>query len=286
MRTLYESLLDDEDELVDRADDVITAEKIKDPKSEFRHFFKFVNLKSIEYKGGVLEIDAENTHILPNIERISKYCPGIKTLKVSGALRIECREWDNNILCDNIEAKRIFSGIYTFVKYIKNINFKALEQLTVQATEMYDCNVETDKLVFHDGLPKIQNLTGECDYVRVYDCCLMEDGQFAECFDSALDHKYSYDIYDSAKKSLVNFNPNKLKKIVAKIRNPKRYSTPDFNKLYSYDDLYKFKNEKNIMKVFNLDKLKFNFAAFDSNDLGFKYDKKNPYTPILKPYLR
>lgn len=286
MRTLYESLLDDEDELVDRADDVIADEKIKNPESEFRHFFKFVKLKSIEYRNGVLEIDAENVHILPNIERISKYCPSIKTLKVHGNLIIECKEWDNNILCDNIEAKRIYSGIYTLVKYIKNINIKALEQLTVQVMEMCNCNVEADKLVFHDGLPKIQNLTGECDYVRVYDCCLMEDGQFAKCFDSALDPKYSYDIYDSAKKSLVNFNPNKLKKIVAKIRNPKRYSTPDFNKLYSYDDLYKFKNEKNIMKVFNLDKLKFNYADFDTNDLGFKYDKKNPYTPVLKPYLR
>ena len=284
---IKESLLDDENELLDRADDVAITNMLNDPKSEFRQYVIFDGVvKSIKYYDGVLSVDANQMIFTKKFEdkkiKLSDFCPGIKILKCNGGIFFNMRKITAENICENIEANRMFPPtIFHYIELLEGINFNCSKYFGLNAKVVKDCNIKSEGVRLNSRVSKFENVKIDCDKFEYYDTFLTEDGIFADAFNSMLDPNYSFIIHDIKKGEDVEFKPNKLKKIVAKAKNTKRYRGLDATPLAKNPDLYKFKKGKNgktLLKELGLDKLNSNHIVFCNNDFDFilSDDPKRP----------
>lgn len=286
MKTLYESLLDDEDELLDRADDVVITSLLNNPKSEFRQYIIFNGVKSIKYHDSVLSIDANQIIFTKKFEdkklKLNDFCPGIKTLKCEGHIIFNMRKITAESLCENIEVAVVHPPtVHHYAEELEGINFNCSNSFGLGANVIKNCNIKTEYVRFNNSISKFENVKIECEGFNYYDTFLTEEGLFADAFDDMLDPNYSFIIHDTKKGENVEFKPNKLKKIVAKTKNMKRYRSLDMTPLLKNPDLYKFKKGKTyktLLKIMGLGDLNSKHITFCNNNFSFilSDDPKRP----------
>lgn len=284
-RYIKESLLDDEDDLVDN-DDSIIAKILNDPASDFRKAVQFKGYNpNIKYHDGVLDIDAHEMVFTNMFERndykLSDFCPGIKELRCTGSIRFDLRKVSAENLCGNIKCDRIRTSITHLALQSKfeDINFECDGIFATEAYNIKNCNIKASVVRFSNMPKECKNTTIKCVEFKCYDTFLTDGSLFEEVFDKMLDPTHTINIYDVNKKSPVEFTPNKLKKIVAKIRNHKRYRRVDATPLILNPDLYKFKKGKTgkaFLKELGFDKINSKTISFSNNDITFYLNNKDP----------
>ena len=284
-RYIKESLLDDEDDLVDN-DDSIISKILNDPDSAFRKAVWFKGIpKNIKYHDGVLDIDAHemtfNNIFERNDYKLNDFCPGIKTLKCKGNIYFNMRKITAENLCENIEARSAQPPtLHHYVEEVEGINFNCYDY-KLGAHVIKDCNIKAKYVYFDRDISKFENVKIDCESFKYYDTFLTEEGLFADAFNDMLDSNYSFIIHDTKKGENVEFKPNKLKKIAAKAKNIKRYRSLDMTPLLKNPDLYKFKKGKTyktLLKTMGLGNLNSNHIEFCNNNFCFilSDDPKQP----------
>ena len=144
MKRLYESLLDNDDELFDRTGNVVVNDEINDPNSEFRKLFRLDYLSSymqgrpiegtpLNYDNKTLYVDDDviRDNLYVKIESrlydktLNDFCDGIKSLecKICG-LKIctDGKVLDDKLICKNISAP----NISLMSKNINNVNLNII----------------------------------------------------------------------------------------------------------------------------------------------------------------
>ena len=290
-RYIKESLLDDEDDLVDN-DDSIIAKILNDPASDFRKTVWFKGYKpdmNIKYHDGVLDIDAYEMIFTNMFERndykLSDFCPGIKELRCTGSIRFDLRNVSAENICSDIKCHSIRTSIAHLALQSKfeGINFECEDIFVPELYIIKNCNINASFVRFSHVPKECKNTTINCVEFKCYDTFLTDGSLFEEVFDKMLDPTHTINIYDANKKSPVEFTPNKLKKIVAKIRNPKRYRDVDATPLIMNPDLYKFKKGKTgkaFLKELGFDKINSKTIAFSNNDITFYLNTNDPKDQI------
>ena len=285
MRTLYESLLDDEDELMGRTEANIAKNFFTDPNSPFFQFaspntsrfrktndwFKFARFEkdSIYIPAGTTLVLARMGESLNDIIK-NYYETRINTLKIN-QLHIDNSHSNHksispDILCPNIISDRV---VLTSPKKIQDIKF-TIQKMPGSDTASYDRrfilqnvwhmsssdiqNVEVEfasdsdrAVVIHDeNFISLEGIKSNARYVYYHDTFCLDDYGWPELFNNhILDTSYVCELWDEQKKAIDKRKMNSLKKVIATANNPKRYRIQK-------DPIIKVRKDCEIEKLFGL----------------------------------
>lgn len=267
---LYESLLDDEDEIIN--DDKGIAQTILNDLTS--DFYKEYDNKRIVKDKAYLE---NNTVIFNdsiklsctsnnNHKSIPEYLPGVNSIKVNGAFLINPLRGldilDDKYICKNLSADRIVFDLRGTHK-IKNINISItdkhvggnnhvniLDPIGRESLHLENININANlpwMIIYMDtdNMPQFKNVNiNGCKqtYLKIYSLGLGEKGyDITEKINSLLDIKYKSEIYDNKKLETVS-KKSDIKSMQAIINNSKRY------KIMS--DLFRVKPGANLSSLF------------------------------------
>ena len=289
MRTLYESLLDDEDELMGRTEANIAKNFFTDPNSPFFQFvspntsrfrstnnwFKFARFEkdSICIPAGTTLVLARMSEPLNDIIK-NYYETQINTLKIN-QLHIDnshsnYKSVSPDILCPNIISDRV---VLTSPKKIQNIKF-TIQEMPGSSIASHDRrfvlqnvwhmsssdiqNVEVEfasnsgrAVVVHDeNFVTLEGIKSNARYVYYHDTFCLDDYGWPELFNNhILDTSYVCELWDEQKKAVDKRKMNSLKKVIATANNPKRYRIQK-------DPIIKVRKDCEIEKLFGLKNMK------------------------------
>lgn len=248
---LYESLLDDEDELIKSNDDELYNKSIlgdlsSDLYKDYNDYKIVKEPATVDGNTIIFPRDVKlNGDHYPDHKSISYYVPGIDTMIVKGTLTIHPVRnidiIDNNYICKNIEAESIYFDLRR-IKEINDIN------ISINSPNMPGINniriysiingVKFKNIHINTKLPKIniwietrklpefKNVTSNCDkiHLKVYNVDLTDnENELMSSINSLFDPKYKINVFDRNKSILINKKCN-LKNIQAIINNPKKYT--------------------------------------------------------------
>lgn len=287
---LYESLLDDEEELI--ADD--SAIIINDLTSDFYkdyHNRRFV--KDIaKIKDGAVQFTDElflNYEGKPDHKSISYYLPGINTLKTDGKLHIiplrGMKVFDDKYICKNMSAESFYFDLRG-VERIENINlfvddeyssrprykvtfYDPMDKLSLLKNIKIDTNQPWLLVNFQTSkMPKFDNVTfnGKTTRLKIYDINLTDkNDEITKIINSVLDLTYKSQIMDAKKNELIE-RKSDLKTIQAIIHNSKRYDLKS--------ELFKLKPNTKIKDIFGQLPNGIEFISISNNicEIVFEYD--------------
>ena len=276
MRRLYESLLDDEDELMDRTDDTLLAKELNDPTSEFRKLVRvdYVNSykqgrsipgEPIKFENKILKFNSVGTDKLGIMiesrlydKSLNDFCNGIKSLESNiGGVQINSggKVLDDKLICKNISAP----GIALISKDIKNINLNIIpgtdrpylkiisifDDIHVSNTTMVNSTTFLFGIQF-TNVPVLKNVKSKGFHrIRVYDPGLFD--QVDPIWDKVFDWSYVGESISGPRKI------NNIKKLVATANNFKRYAPALGNNLYKLKEGFKLTDLIDISGIKGLD---------------------------------
>lgn len=268
---LYESLLDDEDEIIDN-DLGIVQTILKDLTNDF---YKEYNNKKIIKDEAHLENDVVvfdesiklNCENNKNHKSVPEYLPGINSIKVNGDFQINphynLKTLDDNYICKNLSAEKFIFNLRNTYEF-KNINLNItdkhvggtnrisiLDSISRESIYFENINITANlpwMFIFMDtdNLPTFKNvhITG-CKNVILKIYCLDlgdKDNDITNKINSILDLKYKSEIFDNKKSELI-YRKSDLKSILATLNNDKRYIVKS--------ELFKINNHAKMSDIIN-----------------------------------
>lgn len=288
MRTLYESLLDDEDELVGRTEANIAKAFFTDPNSPFfrfasPHTSRFRNtdnwFKFARFEKDTIFIPAATTFKLAHMEKpltniIQQYYETpIKVLKIN-EFRIDNNhskfsEVTDDVLCPTIISDYILLDNPKKVQGIKFViqkmpgssvadhahkfvlqNIWHMSSSNIQNIEVDFVNGGRAIVVHDENFISLEGIKSNARHVYYHDTFCLEDYGWPELFNnSILDTSYVCELWDEQKKAIDKRKMNGLKKVIATANNPKRYRI-------QRDPIIKVRKDCEIEKLFGLKNMK------------------------------
>lgn len=288
MRTLYESILDDEEELMGRTEANVAKSFFTDPNSPFSKFasprtsrFRTTDnwFKYARFEKDTIYIPAATTFTLANMGKplndITKqyYETPIKVLKVN-EFRIDNNHSKFEGVTDDVLCPTIISDyvILNNPKKIQDIKF-VLQKMPGSSSNfgrkfvlqniwhMSPSNIQNVEVEFADDTQRaivvhdeafitLEGIKSNARYVYYHDTFCLEDYGWPELFNNhILDTSYVCELWDEQKKSIDKRKMNGLKKVIATANNPRRYRI-------QRDPIIKVRKDCEIEKLFGLKNMK------------------------------
>jgi hypothetical protein len=310
MKSLYkyihESLLDDEDEIFDRAEEVVVRDMIaKIDKLVLKRSIwggectKFIeNTLLINHSN--VRVDSELLEALLDLHKVKPF----DTISVAHTLEILEEELLNGKTIETIRASNVILGHK--VNNVSNMVFDLAEQplglnkprfisvalgkgLTMTNVEIYMYGeTRIDKALF-SNIPVLRNVKFEKVLeVQIYNPQLFEKVIVLDGFNKFFDTKYLYKVTTSADKTISR--KGDVKTIVATVNNPIKYTQDNMvgmpysinsnAKLSDIFDNTSFSDELNRITFAN-NNVEFEFYRDDAQRL--KFPKKNKFGPTDLP---
>lgn len=275
---LYESLLDDEDDLVNKGDNNVLLQNI-DPQFFSDYSINPVNalIKPEYYEvidDHILEIDKSKSLYIGwgkslNITPINEYLPGVDTIKTNHFMNIcindKFKSFDENVICKNLKAHVFELSIHPGVTTIENLNFTQIKSGSTllpvflkifkrnqETLELKNLTIESFNsepiiiLLETDNLPIFKNVK-----IKSKDCTLKinmdtnaGESNISKFMDEIIDTSYKFGVYN-IKKNALDIKKSTFKNILAANKNK------NINTIHSESsELFKLKPGVNVDKLF------------------------------------
>lgn len=300
--SLLESLLDDEEDLMDNMDEIIYKQMINDPDSDFRIDFQCYNgnervkpdLSQSFYKDHILGINAMHINQNTNIP-LKQYFPNVKELYCGAYLNkaresvISDKTVAEKLVCcqvnchhtlgmNNIDieinpkylSKELKVGFLTSLNnFVKLVGYGSCELNNVSINWDNSTNTNHRAIIFSHfhGIPKFKNVSGNAKRISIYDNMFFENNDVDKIF-SIFEWPHKVMIRDHKKAGEdIEMTIKGLKKAKSIANNQNRYTL--------ITQLFKLKKNAKLSDIIDIKKLpELETVVFRSNNVELVFTKK------------